>query len=284
MKHVFLVLLIAFGLSTLNAADMSTKASPLAEKLANTKWSMDSDSKMDSKLAWFILNPDRTVRSGWRKELGWWKAQGDASIEAQVTNKNVTRVLTFNKDITEATDQLNRKYHRLDKPATTTAGRENASAMQNPPQAPDFQTIAANRKLWPQSVVLKAATAVPIVLNGQPVGSITIPAGASVQVVSVNTNGELVIAQNGNQTKVLAEKTNIAEAYTVQQAKFAQLKSQEKHQRQLQEAHDKVLAQEAAKAKAAEELRARTKELHIEVKQVVHGGVLADPLLSLIHI
>ena len=88
-------------------------AASLAEKLAKTKWSIELGEKTDS----FVLNPDMTVKSGWRKELGWWKVRDDSSIEAQVTNKNFTRVLTFNKALTEATDQLQRAYHRLDTPA-----------------------------------------------------------------------------------------------------------------------------------------------------------------------
>ncbi len=95
--------------------------------------------------------------------------------------------------------------------------------------------------------------------------------------VSVNANGELVIAQSGKQTKILAEKTDFSEAAAKWQVKLAELKAQEEHQKQLQEIHDKEAAQEAAKAKAAEELKARTKTFYIEVNQVLSGGVLASP-------
>ena len=65
VKQFVFGLLIAFGLSTLRADD--TK--PLAERLANTKWSMDSDSTMDPSVGWFMLNSDMTTRAGWHKEV-----------------------------------------------------------------------------------------------------------------------------------------------------------------------------------------------------------------------
>ena len=100
VKQFVFGLLIAFGLSTLRADD--TK--PLAERLANTKWSMDSDSTMDPSVGWFMLNSDMTTRAGWHKEVYWWKVVDDSRIAMRVTQKDSTRHLTFNKDLTEATD------------------------------------------------------------------------------------------------------------------------------------------------------------------------------------
>lgn len=44
-------------------AQNATIAASLAEKLAKTKWSIALGEKTD----WFVLNPDLTVKSGWRK-------------------------------------------------------------------------------------------------------------------------------------------------------------------------------------------------------------------------
>ena len=107
----------------------------------------------------------------------------------------------------------------------------NAEEQITTPHTPDFQTIAADKNFWPQNVILKVDTGFPLMLNGKQAGIVTVAAGTTVQLISVNANGELAVTKNGNQAKVLAEKTNFAEAfaesYATLQTKLAELKAAE---------------------------------------------------------
>jgi hypothetical protein len=86
----------------------------LADKLANTTWSWPFE-KVKSSAAWFKLNADMTVRAGWHNKHRTWKVLNDTMIEMTVTSsdKSPPKILTFNKELTEATDQNNGKYQRL---------------------------------------------------------------------------------------------------------------------------------------------------------------------------
>lgn len=98
--------------------DNSQKArsSSLTDKLANTRWNYPTDNPdIAPSLRWFTLNADMTVQAGWHTESCWWKVLDDSSIVMTVNHKQShTRTLTFNKDLTEATDGKGLKYHRLD--------------------------------------------------------------------------------------------------------------------------------------------------------------------------
>jgi hypothetical protein len=107
-------------------------------------------------------------------------------------------------------------------------------AASNPPTAPKvappptvhFQEIAADRRRWPQNVILKSSLVLPIVFNGKEAGNVTLPAGATVQLVAVNPDGTLVVAQNGNQTKISADKTDLLDEIAAIQ-KNAQVREQQ---------------------------------------------------------
>lgn len=140
----------------------------------------------------------------------------------------------------------------------------------------DLKTIAGDKNLWPPYVVLKAPVAIPIIINGKQVGSVTAPIGTSVQVVSVNADGVLSISQNGNQAKISADKTNFTEAAAQQQSKLAELKTMQEARAKQEAKQQEIHNQEVAKAKEAEELWANTKKVHIVVIQSISGGVLAS--------
>jgi hypothetical protein len=99
-------------------APNATVPAGLADKLANTRWSYPNNLNAAPGLAWFTLNSDMTVRAGWHAKSRWWKVLDDSSIVMTVTHTEThPRTLTFNKDLTEATDGKGLKYHRINTPA-----------------------------------------------------------------------------------------------------------------------------------------------------------------------
>lgn len=96
----------------------------LAEKLASTAWSVPYQ-KIDPSKRWFTLNSDMTLRVGWSNELRWWGMLDDSRIVLQTARKEKApstklKILTFNKEFTEATDQFKCEYHRVEGPAAQT--------------------------------------------------------------------------------------------------------------------------------------------------------------------
>ena len=105
-----------------------TNGVSLAQRLANTTWNdaNKEDSRGNQKS--FTLNPDMTARASWRhKELGSWKLLDDSRIELQIDrNTSITHALTFNKDLTEATDENGSSYNRLSPPVSQSIAQEQA--------------------------------------------------------------------------------------------------------------------------------------------------------------
>jgi len=107
----------------------------LADRLANTSWNDANKEDSQGNQKSFTLNPDMTVRANWRhKELGWWKVLDDTRIELHVArDTSVRAVLVFNEDLTEATDDDNQSYHRLNPPASQTTAQVQPSQQAGAP-------------------------------------------------------------------------------------------------------------------------------------------------------
>jgi len=116
--------------------------------------------------------------------------------------------------------------------------------------------IAADRSLWPKVVSLNEKISISV----DAAGNVMLPAGSSLQLVSVGVDGGLEILWNSIRAKVPADKTNIVEAAT--------------------QIHTR-----AAKLKAAEEARAAAerKELetpHLEITNLIIKKVITDALFE----
>ena len=71
-----------------------------------------------------------------------------------------------------------------DQPLNDTPDQPRAAA---PAQPMSLAQIAANRSLWPKTVKNKKATEFPAVNNGKEVGTVNLPAGMEVQLISVTS-------------------------------------------------------------------------------------------------
>ena len=100
----------------------------LPSKLADTTWSDPGGQDSHGNQKSFTLNADMTARASWRlNEVGWWKLLDGSRIELHVAkNNSVHPVLTFNSDLTEATDDKNQSYQRLNPPVSRNIAREQA--------------------------------------------------------------------------------------------------------------------------------------------------------------
>lgn len=87
------------------------------------------------------------------------------------------------------------------------------------------EQVAANPQLWPRQVATKVAVTVPVVVNGQASGSVTLPAGQIARVVRVE--GAMVQLEiNGSPFSLPASQTDLlASATTLQQRLQAQRSS-----------------------------------------------------------
>lgn len=78
------------------------------------------------------------------------------------------------------------------------------------PEPPTPAQVAANHELWPGQVALKQDIQFPAYHNGQQIGSVLVPAGSEVEVVSIQKN-HLVVEFHGNQAAVYWRSTDLAE-------------------------------------------------------------------------
>lgn len=74
--------------------------------------------------------------------------------------------------------------------------------------APDLRTIASDRTKWPKQVVLVKPAKFPAVLNGKVVGSLTAPAGAMANLVSIKDD-KLALEFNGGGAWIPADQTDL---------------------------------------------------------------------------
>jgi hypothetical protein len=74
--------------------------------------------------------------------------------------------------------------------------------------APDLQTIASNRALWPKTVKLTRAATFPAVSNGKIVGSLIAPAGSEVILHSIK-DGKVGLEFNGGGAWLPVDQTDL---------------------------------------------------------------------------
>ncbi len=95
-----------------------------------------------------------------------------------------------------------------------------AKAQVAPPAAGlTVEAVAANRQLWPRQVITKAPASVVIVANGQPAGSLTLPAGALATLKRVE--GSMVhLEVNGSAFTLPAAQTDLLAGASTMQARL----------------------------------------------------------------
>jgi len=147
------------------------------------------------------------------------------------------------------------------------------------PRGVDFQRIAADRTLWPRNLVLKAAMVMPVIFDGKEVGSVNLPAGQTVQLVSLNADGKLVVSQNGNQTTIPSNKTDFAEAEKAIETAQHSISLRNQELRSQREADTALQERLAPVSKRPAPGYTSTPGVHVlrvagKVMQVVSGGIL----------
>jgi uncharacterized membrane protein YhaH (DUF805 family) len=170
----------------------------LAQRLAKTTWKdankVDSQGNQKS----FTLNADMTARASWRhKELGSWKLLDYSRIELQIDrNTWITHTLTFNKDLTEATDENNQSYHRINPPVSpiaipVPAGANSVIATQ--PGVPGLQEREAAAPSAPPVTTSTPGVNAPMETLSSAVPALVTKSGKTYERWSIaGTNGDIV--------------------------------------------------------------------------------------------
>jgi hypothetical protein len=78
------------------------------------------------------------------------------------------------------------------------------------PETVDLASLGGSPKEWPKFVTLKQKTAFPAVLNGQVIGSVQVPAGIQVNLLSLR-GGEVQVQYQGGSKLIPAQTTDLIE-------------------------------------------------------------------------